>query len=66
MVTNIAQIDEVSRDSLTKQAICAILECTWDKISVFDNDAEKSWMLVIAMTQLLGKTSAEKPPTFKC
>lgn len=52
MVTNIAQIDEVSRNSLAKQAICTILECTWDKISVFDNDAEKSWMLVVALTQL--------------
>ena len=51
VMTNIGQIDELSRASLTKQTICTILDCTWDKISVFDNDTEKSWMLVIAVTQ---------------
>ena len=50
MVTNIAQLDEDTRISLAKQTICTILGCSLEAISTFNNDAEKSWMLVVAMT----------------
>ena len=50
MVTNIAQLNKESRISLAKQAILTILECNWDKVSTFDNDSERSWMLVVALT----------------
>lgn len=50
MVTNIAQLDEMTRISLAKQAICDILGLSLEVISAFDNDEEKSWMLVVAIT----------------
>jgi hypothetical protein len=50
MVTNIAQLDETTRVSLAKQAICDILGLSLEAISTFDNDEEKSWMLVVAIT----------------
>ena len=51
MVTNIAQLDKMTRISLAKQTIYTILKCTRDSVSAFDNDAERSWLLVIAVTQ---------------
>jgi hypothetical protein len=50
MVTNITQLDEMTRVSLAKQAICDILGLSLEAISTFDNDEEKSWMLVVAIT----------------
>ena len=51
MVTNIAQLSEDRRIPLAKRAICAILECSMESISEFDNDAERPWMLVVALTR---------------
>ena len=50
MVTNIAQLDEMTRVSLAKQAICDILGLSLEAMSTFENDEEKSWMLVVAIT----------------
>jgi hypothetical protein len=50
MVTNIAQLDETTRASFAKQAICDTLGVSLEVISTFDNDKEKSWMLVVANT----------------
>ncbi len=50
MVTNIAQLDEVTRISLAKQTICDILGFSLEAISAFDNDEEQSWMLIVAIT----------------
>ena len=55
MVTNIAQLNEESRISLAKQAILTILECDWDRVSAFDNDAERSWMVLVALTHFWAK-----------
>ena len=55
MVTNIAQLDETSRVSLAKQAICDILGLSLEAVSTFDNDEEKSWMLVVAITHFWAK-----------
>ena len=55
MVTNIAQLDEDTRISLTKQTIYTVLGCSLEVISAFDNDAEKYWMLVVAMTHFWAK-----------
>ena len=54
MVTNIAQLDEVTRISLTKQAICDILGCSLEAIQAFDNE-ERSWMLIVALTHFWAK-----------
>ena len=51
MVTNIGQLSEESRISLAKQTICAIFGCNWEEISVFDNDEERSWTIIVALTQ---------------
>ena len=55
MVTNIAQLSEEDRVSLAKQTILAIFDCTWDNVRTFDNDTERSWMLIVALTRFWAK-----------
>ena len=42
IITNIAQLDETTRVSLTKQAICDIFGVSLEVISTFDNNEERS------------------------
>ena len=50
MITNIAQLDEMTRVSLAKQAICDIFGVSLEVISTFDSDEDRSWMLAVAIT----------------
>ncbi len=46
----IAELPEEKRKKLAKEAICTTFGCTLEDISMFDNDEERCWMLVAALT----------------
>ncbi len=62
----IAELTEEERKKLAKEAICTTFGCTLEDISMFDNDEERYWMLVAALTRFWARHQLVKQSLPDC